>query len=154
MADRKLSSTIRTASAVNLRYSADLLNLGRDYIKAFSAALLEPGQEPSDKDAPVAARAPLLLAGHAGETANAAFSLKGNSNLVGTVALEVTGDFGDSKVTLQPSSIEFDGETEQIVRILAKIGRKMPPETDHVGTVTIKQPNHLVTNFVLRKLPK
>ena len=37
MADHKLSNTVRNASAVNLKYSADLLNLAREYVRAFGA---------------------------------------------------------------------------------------------------------------------
>lgn len=61
MADRKLSETIRSATSVNLKYSADLLNLGREYVRAFTSALTEgASQDAATQDT---ARPPLLLAG-------------------------------------------------------------------------------------------
>lgn len=155
MADPKLSKTIRSASAVNLRYSADLLNLGREYIKAFSSALTQSDDDPEPgtpkKPAP---SPPLLLAGHAGETANAAFMLNGSSKTAGTISLQVSGDFADSKVSIDPQSVALDSKGEKVIRIIARIGRKMPADVDHIGTVTIPEMDHQITQFVLRKLPK
>ena len=158
MADHKLSNTIRNASAVNLRYSADLLNLGRDYLRAFTAALSQPEEEeqPTAAGSATARAAParptLLIAGHAGETANAAFTLNGSAKTAGKISLRVSGDFGDTKVTVDPETISLSGEGETIVRILAKIGKKMPADVDHVGSVTIPELDHQITQFVVRKL--
>jgi hypothetical protein len=149
MADRKLSETIRTASSVNLRYSADLMNLARNYVRDFSAALTTP---PADEPAPAPAGAPLLLAGKAGETANAAFAIRNSGKLTGTVTLQVTGDFADSKVTVEPERISFDEDGEKIVRILAVVGKKMESGKDFTGSVTIPELDHRITGFVLRKL--
>ena len=154
MVDRKLSSTIRKASAVNLKYSADLLNLGRDYIRAFSAALTEQVKDDAGRDDESVARPALLLAGRAGETANAAFAIGNSDRLSGTVTLQVTGDFADTKVSVEPAQVSFDEEGDKIVRILAKVGRKTTPvETDMAGTVLIPELDHRVTGFVLRRLP-
>lgn len=150
MADRKLSETIRSASAVNLKYSAELLNLGRKYVRDFTSALSEvqPDREPEPR------RPPLLLAGKAGETANAAFAIGNPGSLKGTVTLSVTGDFADTKVTVEPERLSFDeGADEVVVRILARIGRKTEPGTDYAGTVLIPEMDHRVTDFVLRRLP-
>ena len=152
MVDRKLSSAIRSASAVNLKYSADLLNLGRDYVRAFSAALVAPDEK---KDTNTdAARAPLLLAGRAGETANAAFAISNSGQLSGVVTLQVTGEFADTKVSVEPERLSFDdGDGDRIVRIVAKVGRKTKADADYVGSVVIPELDHRITNFVLRKLP-
>lgn len=148
--DRKFSNTIRSASAVNLKYSAELLNLARDYVRAFGTAIAAP--EPDEESKATPSRAPLLLAGRAGETANAAFALSSSGKLSGTVTLQVTGSFEDSVVTVEPERLSFTEDGEKIVRILAKIGKKMPAENDFIGSVIIPELDHRITNFVLRKL--
>lgn len=150
MVERKLSETIRSASAVNLKYSAELLNLGREYVRAFTSAISEgeTTREPEPR------RPPLLLAGKAGETANAAFAIGNSGNLKGTVTLTVEGDFADTKVTVDPERLSLDsGGGEVIVRILAKIGRKAEAGQDYTGTVLIPEMDHRLTDFVVRKLP-
>ena len=150
MVERKLSETIRSASAVNLKYSAELLNLGREYVRAFTSAVSE-GQEARE---PEARRPPLLLAGKAGETANAAFAIGNRGNVKGTVTLVVSGDFSDTKVTVDPERLSLeDGSGEVIVRVLAKIGRKTEAGKDYTGTVLIPEMDHRLTDFVVRKLP-
>ena len=155
MAEIKLSDAIRSASAVNLKYSAELLNLGREYVRAFTAALTagQDVREPETR-APDQSRPPLLLAGKAGEIANAAFAINNPRSLKGTVTLDVTGDFADTTVTVEPESLRLeDAGGEIIVRILAKIGRNAVPGTDYTGTLLIREMNHPVTGFVVRKLP-
>lgn len=153
MADRKLSDTIRSASAVNLKYSAELLNLGRDYVRAFSSAItdgLPDTGEPKDEPR----RPPLLLAGLEGEVANAAFTIKNPRNLKGTVTLLVTGDFADTKVTVSPERLVLDETTgETVVRILAKLGKKTETGRDYTGTVMFPEMDYRLTDFVVRKLP-
>ena len=150
MADRKLSQTIRNASAVNLKYSADLLNLGRDYVRAFSAALTNP--ESGGKPEP--ARAPLLLAGRTGETANAAFAISNSGKISGTVTLQLTGDFADTQISVDPERISFDEDkSDRVVRILAVIGSKTEVGRDYAGTILIPELDHRITHIVLRKLP-
>ena len=150
MADRKLSQTIRNASAVNLKFSADLLNLGRDYVRAFSAAVTNP--EPAPKPEP--GRAPLLLAGRTGETANAAFAISNSGKISGTVTLQLTGDFADTRISVDPERISFDDDSsDRVVRIIAVLGSKTEVGRDYTGTVLIPELDHRITHFVLRKLP-
>ena len=151
MAERKLSETIRSASAVNLKYSAELLNLGREYVRAFTSALSDVQDAVRE---PETRRPPLLLAGKAGETANAAFAVGNRGNLKGTVTLTVTGDFSDTKVTVEPERLALDdGADEVIVRILAKVGRKTETGRDFTGTVLIPELDRRLTDFVVRRLP-
>jgi hypothetical protein len=149
MADRKLTSTIRSASAINLRYSVDLVNLARNYVRDFSSALTTAEDEPAPAPS---SGATFLLAGRADETANAAFAIRNSAKLTGTVTLQVTGEFEDSKVTVDPERISFDEEGEKIVRILAVVGKKLAVGQDFVGAVTIPELDHRITNFVLRRL--
>lgn len=150
MADRKLSQAIRNASAVNLKYSANLLNLGRDYVRAFSAALTDA--EPEAK--PEYSRAPLLLAGRTGDTANAAFAISNSGKISGTVTLQVTGDFADTHISVDPERISFDDDkSDRVVRIIAVLGSKTEVGHDYTGTVLIPELDHRITNIVLRKLP-
>ena len=69
-----------------------------------------------------------------------------------TVTLQVTGAFEDSQVRVEPDRISFAEDGEKIVRILAKVGKKMPADTDFIGAVIIPELDHRVTQFVLRKL--
>lgn len=149
MADRKLSNTIRGASAVNLRYSAELLNLARDYVRDFADAVTAPARDEPDTPR---SRPTLLLAGRAGEVANAAFALNGSGKIKGVVTLKVEGEFADSEVRVEPERLSFDEEGEKIVRILARIGKEMPSGTDYPGAVVIPEFDHRITGFVLRKL--
>lgn len=154
MADRKLSDTIRSASAVNLKYSAELLNLGREYVRAFSSALSD-GLPETGGGAEEPRHVPLLLAGTEGETANAAFTINNSGNLKGTVTLSVMGDFADTKVTVTPERLALDEATgETVVRILAKIGKKTEVGRDYTGTVLFPEMDYRLTDFVVRKLPK
>lgn len=151
MAEKKLSDTIRNTSAVNLKFSAELLNLGREYVRAFSSALTDGQPEPEQKEE---RRPPLLIAGKAGETANAAFAITNPGTMKGTVTLAVSGDFSDTKVTVDPERLSFDGgEDEIVVRVLAKIGRKTAMGQDYTGTVMFPEMDFRVTDFVIRKLP-
>lgn len=152
MAERTLSGAVRSVSAVNLKYSAELLNLGRDYVRAFTAALTDAAAQ--DGGGAPTQRPPLLLAGKAGETANAAFAIGNSGKLSGTVTLSVMGDFGDTKVTVEPEQLAFGAaEGDIIVRILARIGRKAEVGKDYTGSVVIPEMDHKVTDFVVRKLP-
>ncbi len=151
MADKKMSDTIRNTSAVNLKYSAELLNLGREYVRAFSSALTDGRTDPEPEEV---RRPPLLLAGKAGETANAAFAITNPGTMKGTVTLAVAGDFSDTKVTVEPERLSFDdGTDEVVVRILAQIGRKAVAGQDYSGTVMFPEMDFRVTDFVVRKLP-
>lgn len=153
MADRKLSDTIRSASAVNLKFSAELLNLGREYVRAFTSAISD-GLPETGGGAEEPRRVPLLLAGAEGETANAAFTINNSGSLKGTVTLSVIGDFSDTKVTVTPERLALDEATgETVVRILARIGKKTEAGKDYTGTVLFPEMDYRLTDFVVRKLP-
>ena len=152
MSGNKLSDTIRNASTVNMRYSARLLNLGREYVKAFSDSLTAGAGE-TENDGGKKAGAPLLLAGRTGETANAAFSVSGGAGLPSVLTLKVNGEFGDTKVWVEPETLSLQDGKAEITRIMAKIGKKTEAETDVAGEVVIAELGRKVTDFVLRKLP-
>ena len=102
MNGKRLSDTIRTASAVNLRYSADLLNLAKRYVKDFSDALMADAEAETGPNREGFVRRPtLLVAGRTGELANAAFALTSSAGMTGTVSLKTVGDFADSKVRVK-----------------------------------------------------
>jgi hypothetical protein len=153
MSGNKLSDTIRNASTVNMRYTARLLNLGREYVKAFSDALVAGASDAENGGSGKKPGAPLLLAGRTGETANAAFSVSGGASLPSTLTLKVNGEFGDTKVWVEPETLSLQEGKAEITRILARIGKKTEPNTDFAGEVVIAEMNRKVTDFVLRKLP-
>jgi hypothetical protein len=152
MSNNKLSDAVRNASSVNLRYTASLVSLAREYVKALSDAITQ-GASDTEDDQEKPSGAPLLLAGKMGETANAAFTVSGGANLPETLTLSTQGDFSDTKVWVEPSSLSLRNGTQPIVRIMAKIGRKTEAGKDYPGEVVIEEMNRKVTDFVLRRLP-
>jgi hypothetical protein len=169
MKNSRLSDIIKGATEVNMRYSATLLNLSKDYLKAFSEALSEdrqtvdkPEGEPQPpqeqpKSAPekeaTAARSLLLLAGRKGEKANAAFAVNNTSQMSGSVNLEVVGDFPGCKVVTDPEVLSLKNGEGCIIRILADIGARTPVDTDHPGSVVIPELGITIADFVIRRLP-
>ncbi|MEM7059632.1 MAG: hypothetical protein AAF557_18765 [Pseudomonadota bacterium] len=154
MSGKKLSDVIKSASAVNLKYSANLLNLGREYVSAFTDAMQETlDDEVEGAPGPAAqARPPLLLAGRAGEMANAAFTMTSSSGPGGKVTLKAVGDFGDTKVSIDPADVTIENGKEVLARVMAKIGRKMPAGVDHVGAVMCEELDSKIADFVIRKI--
>ena len=94
-----ISDIIKNTTEVNLRYSATLLNLSKDYIKSFNEALTSKGSyqnEESDKsstDSSDTKQIPLIVAGHKGERANASFAVNNTSQMDGTVTLQYLIDY-------------------------------------------------------------
>jgi hypothetical protein len=152
MSNNKLSDAVRNASSVNLRYTASLVSLAREYVKALSDAITQ-GVSDTDEDEGKHSGAPLLLAGKVGETANAAFTVSGGANLPEMLTLSARGDFSDTKVWVEPSLLSLRDGSAPIVRIMGKIGRKTETGKDYPGEVVIEELNRKVTDFVLRRLP-
>lgn len=158
MSNQRLSDIIKNATEVNLRYSANLLNLSKDYIKAFGQAVAEGAQDQDRGDqGDVVKAAPrptqLLVAGTRGEVVKSAFAINNTSALAGTATLKVMGDFGDSKITVEPDTLTLKTGESAIVRIVAKIGAKAPVEAQTPGAVMIHELGIPVAEFVVCRLP-
>lgn len=155
MENRKLSDLVKGAVKVNLNYSASLLNLSKDYIKAMSEALTNANadaEQPESPDAPPSTRIPLIVAGRAGDIANATFALHNTSGVKGNISLQVQGEFEGLQIELDPNKLELDINANVLVRILAKISDKTPLNQDMPGTVLIPELGLRVAEFVVRRL--
>ncbi len=157
MSNQRLSDIIKSATEVNLRYSANLLNLSKDYIKSFTQSLANEEAREVDEKATApktgAKTVPLIIAGRMGETANAAFVVNNTSNMGGSVSLQVSGDFADSLVTVEPEILSLKNGEGAIIRILVTIGKQMLDGVDHHGTVLIPELGITIAEFVIHKLP-
>lgn len=168
MPNKKFGDLIKSAAEVNLRFSADMLNLSKDYVKAFSQAVTSnvgsvdeddnvpetrTESETEPKNDPRAAQSLLIVAGRKGESANAAFAVNNTSQMSGTVTLGIKGEFSNSVVTVEPDTLTLKNGEGCIIRILAKIGNKMPVDEDFRGTVIINELGMQLSEFIVRRLP-
>lgn len=158
MSENRLSDIIKNATAVNLRYSADLLNLSKDYFKAFTEALIQKDDDKVATDAPQDSkpepkRIPLVVAGAKGETAHAAFAVTNTSNMEGTVTMKVRGEFAGAKVRVEPERLSLKNGEGAIIRILATIGDQVPVNEKHPGVVVVPELGMQVAEFVVCRLP-
>ena len=155
MENRKLSDLVKGAVKVNLSYSASLLNLSKDYIKAMGEALTtNTGSDKPESSATASpTRIPLIVAGRAGDIANATFALHNTSGVKGSISLQIQGEFEGTKIELDPNSkLELDINANALVRILAKITDKTPINQDMPGVVIIPELGLRVAEFVVRRL--
>jgi hypothetical protein len=167
MSNLRLGDIIKSATEVNLRYSASALNLSKDYLKAFARAVTNEsppegpddqeeaaaGPEPGPRPSSETRRAPLIVAGRTGDTANAAFAVNNTSQMSGTVTLQAVGDFAGTKVTVDPETLTLKNGEGAIIRILAAIGKQTPVDVDHPGIVVIPELGLQIAEFMVRRLP-
>ncbi len=152
----RLSDMARGATEVNLRFTASLLNLSRDYLRTMRDTLMEKAA-PEDADdgsepQPVG-DVPMLIAGRRGETGNAAFTVSNASKRDGAVTLECRGEFGGAKVETDPQKLEMKSGEVATVRVLAGFDASLPLGEDVAGSVVIPELDRTVARFVLRRLP-
>lgn len=155
MSNQRLSDIIKHTTEVNLRYSANLLNLSKDYLKAFGQAVVESEQDQDQGDGVKATPRPtqLLVAGTQGEVVKSAFAINNTSALAGTATLKVMGDFGDSEVSVEPDTLTLKTGESAIVRIVARIGAQTPVEAQQPGAVIVNELGISVAEFVVCRLP-
>lgn len=169
MNDQKISDIIKGAAEINLRYSASLLNLSKEYLSEFTKVVRdrEENTEADDSEVKTATGTEkntvpaqstqnpglLLLAGRKGEIANAAFAVNNTSQMSGSVSLQLKGDFANCHVTTEPENLTLKNGEGCIIRIIAKIGSKMPVDADHTGSVVIPELGLTIADFIIRRLP-
>lgn len=156
--NNRLSDMARGATEVNLRFTASLLNLSKDYLKAISEAVTkEFTNADSDTDATGDAgqrTVPLVIAGRRGDLANAAFSVSNSSKTDGAVAVVIQGEFGKTQVTVEPDELVLKSGESTTVRILAKIDESLSIDEDKHGSIVLPELDLQVVEFVVRRLPE
>lgn len=155
----KLSDMARGATEVNLRYTATLLTLSKDYLRALSDSLMT---NLNDEEPDIAGQrttrnrpksAPLIVAGRKGEVGNAAFSISNTSGRDGSVTVSCRGDFGGAKVWTDPQKLSLKNGDQATLRILAEFDNSIPVGEDQPGNVYLPELNMQVAEFVIRRLP-
>ncbi len=163
MTDR-LVNAVKGVVAVNLRYTSLLLNLTKDYVKAFegavrdgSAAAPEPaeaGAAPAAPEGqPASRRTPILLAGELGEEASGAFALSNSSDRELTVNLVVQGQFDASDMQILPSTLSLLPGGNATIRLKLKVTSALEEGRDYFGAVLAPGLSTQAIEFVVRRLP-
>jgi len=147
---------LKGAVELNLRYTSTLLHLSKDYLKDANVVLSRGGQPAApaeDGAAPPAPRAPLLIAGRAGETGNGAFAINNPTDREMNVHLVVQGELGERVVSIDPARLALKPGEGAIVRILASIDDTLAVDHDHVGSVAAPGLTSQGVPFIVRRLP-
>jgi hypothetical protein len=168
MTDR-LVNAVKGVVAVNLRYTSLLLNLTKDYVKAFEGAVRDgtaaPPESPDAGTAPAtpatapegqpaaARRTPILLAGELGEEASGAFALTNSSDRELNVNLVVQGQFDASDMQIVPAALSLPPGGNATIRLKLKVTSALEEGRDYFGAVLAPGLSSQAIEFVVRRLP-
>jgi hypothetical protein len=163
MAER-LVDAVKGVVAVNLRYTSLLLNLTKEYVKAFEGAVREGVSSQTEPAAPAAAagepagqpasrRTPILLAGELGEEASGAFALANTSDKELNVNLVVQGEFDDAEVRINPSALVLAPGANATIRLKLTLTSALEESRDYFGAVLAPGLSTQAIEFVVRRLP-
>jgi len=158
---------IKSATQVNLRYSAVALKLVRAYVREFDSVLRDgaaagqasptdvpPPRTPQPQTAePIVRRAPILLAGRAGGQARGAFLLNNAGDTMLTVGLMTQGEIDPGAAELDPASFVLEPGGSKVVQISVLITDKMDIDRDYPGVVVAPMLAAPPIEFVMRRLP-
>ena len=167
MTDR-LVNAVKGVVAVNLRYTSLLLNLTKDYVKAFEGAVRdgtpaapespEAGAAPATpatapEGQPASRRTPILLAGELGEEASGAFALTNSSDRELNVNLVVQGQFDASDMQIVPAALSLPPGGNATIRLKLKVTSALEEGHDYFGAVLAPGLSTQAIEFVVRRLP-
>lgn len=143
---------LRSGAELNLRYASALMDLSRGYLRDVTEIVRrEPAAAPAPATpaAPVA-RPPLLLAGRAGELANAAYAISNPTDREMPVQLQLQG--GPAGVRVEPERFTLAPGGSAVVRVLAPVDAAWPVDKDQVGHVVAPGLSAPAVPFVVRRL--
>jgi hypothetical protein len=169
MAER-LVDAVKGVVAVNLRYTSLLLNLTKEYVKAFEGAVREGVSAQTGPAAPVAPaapaaaagepagqpasrRTPILLAGELGDEASGAFALANTSDKELNVNLVMQGEFDAAEVQINPSSLVLAPGANATIRLKLALTSALEEGRDYFGAVLAPGLSTQAIEFVVRRLP-
>jgi len=151
----RLRSIVTDTVELNLRSAATLLDLSKGYVKALDGIIRGSGR--TDDDAPARAagqpRAPLLLAGEAGETASGAFVLNNPSANNLSLTFAVQGELSGDDVRIVPPSLTLNAGEEAVIRIAVALTAKLDEGRDYRGMVAVPGLANHILDFIVRRLP-
>jgi hypothetical protein len=153
----RVIETVKNVVAVNLRYTSLLLNLAKEYIKAFEGAVREGVASPDTTDTADGGRPPrrppILLVGELGQEATGAFALNNTSDKELNVALVVQGELDPAQVGIAPAAVKLAPGTSTIVRLKVRLSDALEEGRDYVGAVGAPGLSAQFVEFVVRRLP-
>lgn len=157
MDKNRLTSIIKSATKVNLDFSATLLNLSKDYLRAMNEAVVKDSSASTQDDSVTkpesSRRTPLIVSGRKGEVANASIAVNNTSGISGTVTFQIVGEFSKARVETDPATLSLNVDESTIVRVLAHIDTSLEVNKDYAGVVMIPELGLKLTDFVVRRLP-
>ena len=160
MVKERIIDVIKSATEVNLRYSAITLKLAREYIKELDGLVREKvAGTDSDRSNGATAepaperRPPILLVAQAGAEATGAFVLNNAAEADLNVALIVQGELGPARAELVPASFVIPPADSAVVQLKVKVTEGMEVGRDYVGAVVAPGLSAPAIEFVVRRLP-
>jgi fructose-specific component phosphotransferase system IIB-like protein len=160
MVKERIIDVIKSATEVNLRYSAITLKLAREYIKEFDGLVRDKvaGTDPDRPGGDTGAtaperRPPILLVGAAGAEATGAFVLNNTAEADLNVALVVQGDLGPARAELVPATFVISPGGSAVVQLKVAIAEGMEAGRDYCGAVVAPGLSAPAIEFVVRRLP-
>jgi hypothetical protein len=156
MMDR-LRNIVKDTVELNLKSCSTLLELSKGYVKALDGIIRTSGRaaENAAQGAPSSEppRAPLLLAGEAGEDASGAFIINNPSASNLNLTFAVQGQLGADDVKVVPPSLALNAGEEAVVRVKVRLTKALDENRDYVGVVFVPALSSRVIDFVVRRLP-
>ena len=153
----RMIEAIKGAAEVNLRYSAIVLKLAKEYVKELDGVVRNdaaPVANGADQSVATSERRPpILLVGQAGSEATGAFILNNTADTELNVGLVVQGELGPLEVTLDPARFVIAPGDSAVVQIRAKLNESMEIGRDHAGAVIAPGLAAQPITFVARRLP-
>ncbi|HET9640764.1 MAG TPA: hypothetical protein VFP12_16335 [Allosphingosinicella sp.] len=160
MVKDRIIDIIKSATEVNLRYSAVTLKLAREYIKEFDGLVrdkvagIDPDRPIGETGAPAPERRPpILLVGVAGTQATGAFVLNNTAEADLNVALVLQGDLGPARAELVPATFVIAPGASAVVQLKVTIAEAMEVGRDYGGAVIAPGLSAPAIEFVVRRLP-
>lgn len=140
---------LKSGAELNLRYASALMDLSRGYLRDITE-IVRRDPAPPVTPAP-AARPPLLLAGRAGELANAAYAISNPTAQDMPVQLQLQG--GPAGVRIEPERFTLAPGASAVVRLLVPVSEAWPVDQDQVGHVVAPGLSAPAVAFLVRRLP-
>lgn len=151
----RFGSTLTSFVELQLKSVSALLELSKGYVKALDGIIRTSGK--ADDDAPAKPaeplRAPLLLAGEAGETVGGAFIINNPSANDLSLAFVVQAELSPDDVTVTPATLTLSAGGEAVIRVAAKLNARLEENRDYRGVIAVPGVSSQVLNFVARRLP-
>lgn len=151
----RISSILADAVQLQINSVSALLDLSKGYVKAVGGIISNSGM--TDGSAPASPaeqqRAPLLLAGEAGETAGGAFIINNPSANSLSLTFAVQGELSGDDVNVVPASLTLGAGEEAVIRIAVKLTAALVENRDYRGLVAVPGLSSQILAFAVRRLP-